>query len=510
MIRMRPLHCLVFAVMLLAGTAAYGQGEAESVEKFLGRRDQWTALVGARFVLEGRVGVLSSQTLQFDRCDLTFRLKPGTPALPRDTRVVEVTGTLVRDGSRLVFEVDNLRRRDNDLETLRARRSRIDTTRPEAWFALAEWADGRGKFYDDSELRKRAEELREIGLTAESRRLKPDDSAGLLELAKRAGAWNLEQGIGWRFAHDACRIELSRTRRDPANDGATVLAMVMKHLPGASTPLQPDDEPLRQAYEKNSAETYARADSDTRFKLHRALYIEVLLARIERDVQLDGSNGYAIAARISQQLPELEARAETYREKELAYLKGRVTTMSRDQLVGFARKLTDRKDLAEATEVKKQWLRSREPAARIAGPTGLIQLADDYEQLLSDRQTALAVVEGVWNANPGSVEASAWLKDRGRVLDGNRWVPAAAASRPTEDRFAQAIQEGQVLAGMSGEQARAAMGARPSSVVRQASLGKVTELWIYRTEGLVVTLTRDAGDRIARVKEVASLPDDVP
>ncbi|HVJ67610.1 MAG TPA: hypothetical protein VM510_06485 [Caulifigura sp.] len=506
----RPTASFLSAVVLVLSihASASAQDEAESIQKFVARKDQWSALTGARFVLEGRVGVVSPQSLQFDRCDLTFRLKPGTSPLPRDTRVAEVTGTLTREGTRLYFDVDSLRRRDNDLETLRGRRSRIDSTRPEAWYGLADWAIGRGEFYQDNELKKKAEELREIGLTAESRRLKPDDSAGLFALAKRAADWNLEQGIGWKFAHDACRADLSRASTDEARD--KVLSSVVKGLPGASSPLKKEDEPLRQAYERNYAETYANADTDTRFKLHRALYIKILLQKIEREADREGKNGYAIAGRISQQIPELEDVAETYRKKELAYLKSRVTELPRDALLDYAKKLTERRQEADAKLAKQDWLRAREGAARVAGPRGLMQLADDYLQLLNDEKTARSLYEAAWNANPQSPEANEWLTARGLVVDNGRWVPGSAASRPSEDRFAQAIQEGQVLPGMSSDQARQAMGTKPASIVRQAARGKVTELWIYKNEGLVVTLSRSKGDASARVEEVASLADEVP
>ncbi len=500
----------MLVIGLLFPAAVSAQDDAESIQKFVGRKDQWSALLGARFVLEGRVGVVSAQTLQFDGCDLTFRLKPGLPVLTRDTRVAEVSGVIVREGQKLYFDVDGLRRRDTDLETLRARRARIDSTRADAWYGLADWAASRGEFYGDNELRAKAEELREIGLTTESRRLKPGDIEGLLALAKKANDWKLDQGIAWRFIHDACRIELTQARRDPRNHADAVLARVIKGLPGSQTPLKPEEQPLRASYERNPSEVYAKADNDTRFKLHRALYTEVLLSRIEGDARPDGSNGYDIAARIAQQIPELESLVEQYRLKELAHLGSRVEMLSRNEIVDYSRKLAERKQDREARDVKLKWLRAREPAARVEGPRGLMRLADDYQDLLADQETATALYESAWILNPQSPEAAAWLTARGLVQDGTRWVPKSAASAPMTDRFAQAIQEGQVLAGMTAQQARAAMGARPAAIVRQASRGKTTELWIYRAEGLVISLSKATGAAQAQVDSVASLGDEAP
>lgn len=512
-LRLRALaRAMLLGVVLVSLTAAtaFAQDETESIQKFVGRKDQWSALIGATFAVEGHVGVIGPQRLQFEGCDLPFELGRDLPVLPRDTRVAEVTGGLTRTDGRLVFRVTAIRKRETDLETLRSRRSRIETNKPEAWFTLADWALSRGEFYQDSELKNKAGELREIGLTAESRRLRADDADGLVALAKRASQWGLDETLGWRFTHDACRIELTKARRDPNGDPTSVLGRVLKSLPGSDTPLVPADEPLRQAYEKNAAESYAKADTDVRRKLHRALYIEILLARIERDALTDGKNGYAIAARISQQIPELGKLAESYREKEIAFLKGRVAALSRNELVDFAAKLVDRKQPEDATQVKKDWLRSHEPGARAAGPRGLMQLADDYVLLMNDEKTATVLYESAWVANPQAPEPAAWLTAKGLVQDGSRWVRKVEGAKPETDRFAQAIQEGQVLAGMTSEQARAAMGAKPSSIVRQASRGKVSELWIYRTEGLVVSLLRNTGEASAHVDNVAALADEVP
>jgi hypothetical protein len=501
------IACLVvagFSVMELRVAQAQS-GRAESIEEFMSRESRWPELVDADFRLEGRVRLVAPKELRFKGCNLEFRLRPGLPALPRDTAVVEVEGSLIREGGVLLFDVTHARKRDDDLAVLSSKQVRIDSSDPAAWFELADWAGGRGAFYQDKELLAKAASFRETALMMEYRRLKANDIDGLLALADRSKQLKVSDSFIWRFIHEACRLELSHLRRDPKADDASLTNRIRTQLPGATDPLAAEDLPLREKYNASPEQVYIDADETLRKKLHRILYLDVLLAHIERDAKRDGSNGESIADRIQQQLPELTELASSYRQKELAYLTSRVTRLSREQMLELSKRYTGLKRPDDAHRITAEWLKSQEPTRRSEGPTALMSLADDYRLLLDDQKTSVALAEEAWRSDPELAEPKAWLEARGLVLHDGRWISADAVPAPTEDPFEAAIREGRVERGMQAEQVRQALGAAPTSILRTASREKISELWVYRSAGLVITLARAGSQGEAIVENVDSI-----
>jgi hypothetical protein len=498
----RTAALLAIAVFTLLQATARS---AESIEEFNTRKNDWSSLLGASFTLEGRLGIVGTQRITFDRCNLEFRLAPGLAALPRDTRVAEVTGSLSKKDGKLQFDVTEIKARPTDLQALQARRGKIDSSRLKEWYDLADWAEKRGRFYEDTDLTGKALEYREVALMVEYRRLRAGDVDGLLEIAKRAASLGLTETVGWRAIHDACRIQLAKLKSADHPDESVVLDRILKNLPGSNEPLKPEDEPLRLSYKTAPDRVYIDADKQLRKKLHRALYVEVLLGKIERDAKPDGSNGEAIAARISQQLPELAPLADEYRKKETEHLTSKVGSLSRADLLRLVGKYEIEKRPDDVVRVQKEWLKAREKSRREEGPQGLVELAKDYSLLLKDDRTAALLFEEAWQLNPRMKEPAEWLTAHGRVLHNDRWILAEAVPQAPEDRFDEAVREGRVLEGMSESQVRAALGTKPTSVVRQASKAKVTELWVYHSQGLTVSLTRRFDQSEARVDRVNSI-----
>lgn len=500
--RGRSIALLAVVIFGIVPSAARG---AESIEEFNARKSNWSSFLGLSFTLEGRLGIVGAQRIMFDRCELEFHFAPELPALPRDTRVAEVTGSLSKKDGKLQFDITEIKARPTDLQTLQARRGRIDSSRLKDWYDLADWAEKRGRFYQDVELTNKALELRETALMVEFRKLKADNVDGLLEIAKRAGSLGLAESVGWRAIHDACRVQLAKVRSAPRPDESIVLDRILKELPGANEPLKPEDEPLRLSYRTAPDRVYIDADKPLRKKLHRALYIEALLGKIERDARPDGSNGEAIAARIRQQLPELAPLADQYQTKETDYLTSKVKDLPRSDLLRLVAKYESEQRKDEIVRVQKEWLKSQEKSRREQGPQGLIELAKDYVLLLKDERTAALLFEEAWQLNRKMKEPAEWLTAHGRVLLNDRWISAEAVPESAESRFDEAVREGRVLEGMSESQVRAALGTKPTSVVRQASRAKVSEMWVYQTQGLVVNLSRRLDQSEAKVDRVGSI-----
>src|SRR5262245_41173378 len=171
--RSRLIAVAAIVIGLLATRQANAQS-VESIEEFNARKANWSSFTGLAFTLEGRLGIIGSQRITFDHCDLEFKLSPDVPALPRGTRVAEVTGSLSKKDGKLQFDVTEIKARPTDMQTLQQRRSKIDSSKLKEWYDLANWAEKRGRFYQDGELIAKAQEYRETALMVEFRRLRPD------------------------------------------------------------------------------------------------------------------------------------------------------------------------------------------------------------------------------------------------------------------------------------------------------------------------------------------------
>jgi hypothetical protein len=152
-----------------------------------------------------------------------------------------------------------------------------------------------------------------------------------------------------------------------------------------------------------------------------------------------------------------------------------------------------------------EWLKAQESQRRKSGATGLLQLADDYVRLVGDLPSATIFAEEAWKANPDSPEASEWMTAHKLVYYGEHWIPADSVPAEPVDEFSIAIREGRVIAGMTEAQVRQALGAKPTSVVREATRAKISELWVYSNQGIVISLVRPLSQKEATVDKVNSI-----
>jgi hypothetical protein len=247
---------------------------------------------------------------------------------------------------------------------------------------------------------------------------------------------------------------------------------------------------------------YQRADADQRLKLHRLFYAAAALERFELDAVADGGNGFEIAGHIEQTLPEYDALVKLHREREIDWQLAHVPTLSRDALLLLAERLEARDRAARATEAKRSWIAALEPAFRERGAGGLLDLAQEHIALLGDADTAAAIYMELYQERTGQETARTRLVDLGYQFDGTTWTKAIAEA---SDATAAAIRRGVVRRGMTAEQVRAAFGGRPTSVVKFAVRGQVSELWVYRDHGVAIEFSRRGPEADSIAVEVSEL-----
>ncbi len=459
----RPRLALLAAMVVLVTSSAVtdraeAQSGASSIREFVASKDKWPQLVGRPLKLEGRYTVLSKTELRFAGCKVRFLL-PKRFLRPRgDSRNLEVSGQLKKQAGQLVFVVRKVTPRPSDENELDRRRVAIDTSKPEELYQLGQWARDRGTFYDDQQLLRAANRLLESGLARAFDLLDADDADGMRSLAAKASEFGLSGRLQREYLHEANRAAFETQRKRKQPDFETVANSIRRELPGSGTPLPPEQQGLRKDYLNAPRAIYRVADDATRRLLDRIFFGEVVLAAIERGAADDGRNGYQIAARIEKRLPERHDLAVAYQDRELDYLAGRIAQLTRGQVLELAGKYVDREQPEKADDVKRRWLQARVRLAQAGGPRELMELGEEYLNLLNDEQGAARMFQRAYDANPQLATASAWLTEHGYELQDGRWdVPGGTRKRERDD-LSEAIHEGLVLKGMTGSQVRAALG----------------------------------------------------
>lgn len=491
-------------LMLALACGRAAADEPASVKTFLAERDKWERLQGTTLSVEGRWSIFNDERLLLTKCDLVFVFDNAVRVPASKTKNVEVTGRLETREGALVFRVTRLQLRPSDLDAVGDRRARLETNDPQGWYDLADWATERGRFYEDEELLKEAADLNHTGVMVEYRKIPPTAVDPLFALAQKAKRLGLPRDLHDRMIHDALRRELAAARRGKPELYNVVLTHILERLADSDVRLNLDEATLEQQrlYREDPLAVYEQADEDQRRTLHRLFYTEAALEQIEGAAAADGSNGFEIARRIEQTVPEHAALAEDYRDREIAWQIEHAPELTRENLLTLAERLNEREQAARAEEVKRRWLAAREPTWRDRGINGKLDLADEYIQLLGDEAAAADVYREIFTQPNGQETARAKLVELGYRFDGSDWVSTDAdPGAPAAD----AIRRGVVRKGMIDSEVQAALGGRPDSVVRIASRGQVTEVWMYRSQGVSIRFNRRSATEPRTVAEISDL-----
>lgn len=490
------------------GLPQWARGEARSIEAFVASRDKWAELVNTRWTLEGRYLGLNKTGLKFVNCDLSFVFVDPQP-VPRPTSaVVEVTGRLEREDNKLIFKVESLRPRPDDLEIVRMKRAELDSLNADPWFRLAEWVQGRGTFYRDPKLLEEAEQLKLQGIRIEHRNLPKGDAAALSALIDKARKLPVAAELVRQLVHERLQIRSLELRGEKSQDDqfADLQVAIRKEFPSATAPLEGEfPEELNTRYLAQPAETFRNASPAEQDVLTRLLYVDVMTYRILRTAKSDGGNGLEIADRLRSEVPERADLAAKYERMGIDNQTGKVGLMTRSQMLALTEELRNRGYEEAIPNLKREWLLSREPSLRLQGALGLAQLGDSWLELLNDEESAIKFYLEAWRVDPDLKPIHDWLMARGYVLYDDQWILKDRLPANPKSRMERAVEEGRVEPGMTADQVRKAFGALPTSISRFASNGTITELWVYDGAGVAVRFTRRNRPEPSRVVSVQPL-----
>lgn len=510
--RHRPIcRCVGLLVVFLA--AARVQAETLSVMEFNEKIRDWKTdqkiPPPITYTVEGRLSVYGKDRLRLRNCDVPFISQAEIPKLSRKSANIEVSGKVVVDSrsGEYTVAVSLVREVASDYEKFQESSRRLRQQPAEKWYELGKWAEVRGNFYKDDDLLTRAAKAFAHGIDVERKAMAHNDRQGLLDLAEKAKTFRLSLALSQELTHEAYHLLLQESRKMPKAELEDLAKDVARNLPGASDPLRFLPGDLVKQYAERPLETYAAADSETRRKIHRLLYDDVMLRTVTPDLAADGSNGFQVADEIDRLLPEYHVLAEEYRDKALAARAANIEKLTKSQMLEVAEKYRLRQKPRAAERLIEKWLEMRRGALEPDDTEGLLELTDEYRRLLKQGTIADRLLLDAWKRNPKAQDIAERLEKEGYHLFEGKWLTSHEYNDRPEGRLEKAIHDGRVEKGMTVSDVRRSLG-EPVTLARAVTAGAVSELWTYTLSdrsNLVVRLVKRAGQRELTVDDVADV-----
>lgn len=467
-----------------------------SVEELNAEKDRWPQWLDQVLKVEGQVISFAGRNqFKLRHCELPFHLSDEQLRAVDVGRNVELTGRMRKESGKLIFLASRAKVLGSHVEQFAALEAKLKSAEPDEWYELAHWAAARGKFYDDDELLTRSRRAWRKGLQLEHAALPADDAQARLDLARKVHEHQPDAALEGELTHEAARLRWRQAEQDETQQ--EFLAWLTEKFPASAKPLTEFPGELNRRYLANPLETFRKANDEDRDKIARLLYLEAELARILPRAKDDGSNASQIADELASRAPERTELIEKYRELGLRWRLGSIASASRQEALRLADDLKARDQAEDARTLLKSWIRSQETKVRQDDPVGLLQLADDYLQLVDDEPAAVKLLIAAYELDPSLEDAGDRLKRLGYRWDQNRWTKGDDADAP----LGLGSTPHQLAEGMTADAVRQLLG-EPTGITRVISRKGVYQVWSFAQPGtprLLIHLEQPPGGNPPKV-----------
>lgn len=474
-------------------------------------------LVGREIETEDRIVYFQphpgqgNSELRLKRTSVVFRLpvhlRPKDAA--RGGSVFRVRGVLGRDGDRWFCDVTGLELLPRDLDRLNQGIAGLTPNDAETRMRWARWAERRARDFRDPDLAERARELEGEAIRIESRRLPADAAEGWLTLAERVRSRGIPEPEPSALAHHGFRRLLADARS--ASALGTLRTRIEAFFAKAAQPLsQPADlERWEAPYANNPADAYRLAPPDVRRTLDHRLWADAAERALLAQADADPAQSLALAATAESELPDRPLTAAKLLENGLKAATRDLLKLRQAEVESLAKLCREKLHTPErAQALLRDWLGARrQRSLRPTDAEGRLNLANQYDALLNDRETAITLLREADKIDPGSKEVAEAFRLRGwRKSSKGQWIEPreraglaqSAQSEPDAPRSDPASQK---LRGATEEEVKSRLGGRPNKVARTSTQGQAVEQWIYynATRIIYVNFVRTPGDSRPRV-----------
>lgn len=478
---------VLFGGMVSEGRAA--DVRELSIQEFLKHEREWGRWVGKPLRIEGRYSSFSRNAMQFQKCSLFFYLPANVPSPTGKSRTVEVTGQLKDDRNTLSFQVDSLRFLPADAELHHLRQRALSPENIPTWYELGKQTIARGAFYEDIVLMKLGRETIVEALALEHAAQKEPTPDFLRKLSIKANDFKAGDPIRLQYLHESFRLAWQQGREAPRFEMSEFRKQLASELPGSLTKLDPVPDGLWKKYSQQPVVTFRQAGDETRERLARLFFLEVLREEFQRKLAESGANGEQIAEDYVRLAPEDAEYANSFREQALMFRTRNIATARRSEVLSVAQEYEKQGKPDLAAGALKTWLNRRLQQLDRAGPSDYVQVARDVEEWLEQPAQAVNILlEGI-GRYPDDTGLRAQLQLRNYLLHEGEWIPKDSLVVKPENKLMQAAQAGRVVEGMSPEMVISALGS-PQSLTRIASAHDTLLVWNYPEARLSIRFQR--------------------
>ncbi len=466
--------------------------------------------------------------------EVTFALPPGLrPSQNPSVVAVRIRGILQHKEGRWWVDVSAYEPQPADLDRLNREvailsSSKADVEKRAAW---ARWAERRAEVFDDKALLNRAKEVEADALRAESDRPPLVNPAAFwLALADRARARKIPEPEPSAQAHRGFRAALTSTKT--VDELKSLIAGIERVLPDAKQPLANPVDVSRwdRPYANAPADAYRRAPAEARRVFDHRLWADAKQRELEWRAQESPDWLLSLAEEAGKVLPDRPELATGFLQRGLLSAEARVGSLRQSEVDSLAKLYREQlRQPEKAKELYRAWLNDqRDHRLSPRDAEGRIALAEQYETLLDDRNSALSLLRDAWTVDPESREVADAFRRRGFRKIKGEWVEGGASKAAQEPSTTQADASEEAsppavavvaptapvearsdsLRGSSREEVRIRMGGRPNRKIWVASQGQLMEQWIYYGPRLnqYVNILHRPGDPQPRVASYYSLP----
>lgn len=452
-------------------------------------------LIGRSIAVEDRVRIFmfhpgtGHDELSLKRTPVVFRLPPrlrpeGQPRQP----CVRVEGVLSREGDQWYCDVTSLESLPREMTRLNNAVARLPQGDYKGRLAWSRWAEHLGKEFRDDELMNRARELEGDSIRIEADRPSADPGGTWLALAQRARDRHIGGAEAEALAHRGLRALLQDAKTTDAI--AAVLKKIESFFPAAAG--QRGDEAMaakwQALYARDPASAYRSAPATGRAAFDHYLWADAAQRLLEFQVAADPTSALSLSEKAESQLPDRPELSARFVSIGLQAATRDLAKLRQSEVESLARIYREKlKQPDKALELLRTWL--KEQRTHRIGSTdaeGRVALANQYEKLLGDEKTAVALLREAWAIDPDSKEIADLFRRKGyRKVDGE-WVEPGANQSGEDSGESSARNEGAAnessFKNLTQQEVRARIGAKPTRVVRSATQGQVIEQWIYQGE----------------------------